>query len=134
LVVSQSGVMFVGTTGSGTANLFRSTNNGDSWSPSSTGLGNQTISGLSIDSLGNIFAARANGVSISTDGGSTWQATATPPSSTNKVLAGSVGHIYALSTSGGLPYRSTDFGTNWTSFTVNTDFPYPNAITMNPAN
>jgi photosystem II stability/assembly factor-like uncharacterized protein len=131
--ISRSGFMFVGTFGSSGPGLLRSTNNGDAWIPSNMGLGNLPVADLSNDSLGNMFAATGSRVYLSTDEGGSWQPTATPPAA-NKVLARSVGHVYAFSTSGGSPYRSTDFGTHWASFSVDTTFPFPNAMAVNPTN
>jgi hypothetical protein len=70
LAVNQRGYLFAGTTGSG---IFRSLDNGQTWSAVNTGLTNQNIQCLWIDELGCLFAGTANGgVFQSKDEGENW--------------------------------------------------------------
>ncbi|BAY08537.1 putative baseplate assembly protein [Calothrix sp. NIES-2098] len=70
LAVNQRGYLFAGTTGSG---IFRSLDNGQTWSAVNTGLTNQNIQCLWVDELGCVFAGTANGgVFQSKDEGENW--------------------------------------------------------------
>ena len=56
--------------------VLKSTNGGDRWSPSSTGLGGTTISALAIDPAtpSTLYAGTYRGVFKSTNGGGSWSA------------------------------------------------------------
>ena len=59
LAINSSGDIFAGTRGDG---VFRSTNNGDSWSAINTGVTNTVVFALAINSSGDIFAGTGGGV------------------------------------------------------------------------
>ena len=71
LAINSSNDIFAGTNyGYG---IFRSTNNGQSWSPVNNGLLAETVSSIAINSEDEIFAATDyNGVFISTNNGDSW--------------------------------------------------------------
>jgi hypothetical protein len=52
--------------------VFRSTNNGTSWSEQNDGITNLEINSLAINSLNNVFAGTNNGVFRSTNNGTNW--------------------------------------------------------------
>jgi photosystem II stability/assembly factor-like uncharacterized protein len=113
---NNSSIIYAGT-GKG---VFKSTDNGGSWNPSSNGLANNGVQILAIDlnNSSNIYAGTLNGsVFKSTDAGANWVA------SSNGL---SLSHVYALEIdransniiyaggTGGL-FKSTNGGANWLS-------------------
>jgi len=66
-----SGHIFAATVGGG---IFRSTNNGDSWTAVNSGLTNTTVFALAINARGHIFAGTTftGGVFRSTNNGDSW--------------------------------------------------------------
>jgi len=107
-----SGHIFVGTDGGG---IFRSTNNGDSWTAVNTGLTETYVFALAINSSGHIFAGTfyGGGVFRSTNNGDSWTAVNTGLTNLDvEALAiNASGHIFA-GTRGGV-FRSTDNGDSW---------------------
>ena len=73
LVVTPSGVLFAGTADAG---VFRSTDDGASWQPVNTGLGDHHVHTLERhpSNPAILFAGTDEGVYKSVDGGDTWQA------------------------------------------------------------
>ena len=71
LAISSSGDVFAGTWYGG---VYRSTNNGSSWTLTSNGLpfANEPGYSLAINSSGEVFAGTNGGVYRSTDNGSRW--------------------------------------------------------------
>ncbi len=70
LVVTRTGAIFAATEGKG---LFRSTDEGETWTRRTTGLTDDDIFTLATDSDGRIFAGGYNqGIFRSTNGGDTW--------------------------------------------------------------
>jgi len=81
LAINSSGHIFAGTAGGINAlrvlgdGVFRSTDNGDSWTQVNTGLTNESVGCLAINSSGHIFAGTyGGGIFRSTDNGGTWTA------------------------------------------------------------
>jgi len=69
LAVDSSGHLFAGTYGG----IFRSIDNGDSWTKVNTGLTNTYILYLAVNSSGDLFAGTSGGgVFRSTDNGNSW--------------------------------------------------------------
>jgi ligand-binding sensor domain-containing protein len=107
--------IFAGTLHGG---VFRSTNNGDSWTAVNTGFTstNVQVEALAINASGQIFAGTGGGVFRSTNNGDSWAAV----TYTGGVLALAInasGYIFA-GTFGGEVFRSTNNGDSWTA--VNT--------------
>ena len=109
--INSSGNIFAGTI----IGVFRSTDNGDSWTEVNTGLTNLLVYSLVINSSGDIFAGtQMGGVFRSTDNGDNWTAVNTGLSNTISTLAiNSSDHIFAGISAPGV-FRSTDNGGNWT--------------------
>ncbi len=112
---STNGDVFAGTFGGG---VFRSTNNGSSWTSDTTGLRDRRVLALVINSSGHIFAGTFNGgVFRSTSNGTNWVEVTNLANST--VLALTInatnGHIWAGTEAG--VYRSTNNGNNWQNIT-----------------
>jgi len=115
LSIDSSANMFAGTING----IFRSINNGDSWTEVSTGLTNNSIASLAINSSGDVFAGTAlyfrGSLFRSTDDGETWTATNNGLPPYRQVLSLAInpsGHIFA-STGDGEIYRSTNNGVSW---------------------
>ena len=111
LAINSTGHIFAGTSGGG---VFRSTDNGDSWTEVNTGLTNHSIRSLAINSSGDIFAGTDDGgVFRSTDNGDSW--TEINNGLTSAVVLSlainSTGHIFA-GTSGGGVFRSLESTTS----------------------
>jgi len=112
LAVSDTN-LFAGTYGGG---VFRSTNNGTSWTQVVSGLTNRDVRSLAVSPDGNgtpkLFAAtHSGGVFRSTDNGTSWTPTGLPNTYvTSFAVSGT--NIFAGIEGGVL--LSTDSGTNWT--------------------
>jgi choice-of-anchor A domain-containing protein/uncharacterized repeat protein (TIGR01451 family) len=110
LKLDSSGNLFAGVWGYG---IYKSSDNGATWTPKNTGLGSVAVHALVFNSANNIIAATLDyGMFISTDGGDFW----TPVSinypyiwSLGKTVSG---NLFAGTYGGGL-YRSTDDGSSW---------------------
>jgi ligand-binding sensor domain-containing protein len=111
-VIDSSGHIFAGTEGAG---LFRSTTNGDGWTP--TGLPSDiTVRSLAITSSRHIFAGTGgDGVFRSRNNGASWDSV--NGGLTNKIVRSlainSSGDIFA-GTDGKGVFRLTDNGVSWT--------------------
>jgi len=115
MTFTGSGVMLGGTYGGG---VWRSTNDGQSWSMSNTGIGDYYIYGLATSPNGNVFATVSWGVCRSSNEGVNWEPVLVSSSqfrclAISKAVQSS-GTIFAGSTNG--VTRSTDNGTSWSSF------------------
>ena len=72
LAINANGDIFAGTEDDG---VFRSTNNGATWPPSTTGLTNPFVRSLAINASGHLFAGTwGDGVFRSMDNGGGWTA------------------------------------------------------------
>jgi hypothetical protein len=113
--------LFAGADGDG---VFRSTNNGTSWTLVSTGLTNTRIYALAVfpAPVGYFLFAGTfgGGVFLSTNSGTSWTAASSGLTNTDvNALAVSGTDLFA-STAGGV-FRSTNNGTSWTA--ANTGLP-----------
>jgi photosystem II stability/assembly factor-like uncharacterized protein len=112
LAFSPTSTVFAGTHYHG--GLFRSTNNGTTWTLANSGMTDPSIQAFTISSNGNVLAGTFNGVYSSTDEGSTW----VPANAglTNlavwSLTTDPESRVYAGTYSGGV-FRSTDNGASW---------------------
>jgi hypothetical protein len=125
--MARNGDLYAGVYRNGTSTgFYRSTDNGESWSPSS--LENAGVLALAFDSTGTIYAGLASealsGVYRSTDNGETWRGGNFNESlgSVNDLEATPSGDIYAgifdhLPTAYNV-LRSTDRGANWNPLNI----------------
>jgi hypothetical protein len=137
LVHNNDGYIFAGTGGgtSGTEGngVFRSTDNGNTWTQS--GLADLFIWDLAINSSGHIFAGTLNqGVWRSTNNGDSWtqinDGFNNLDNTVNSLSVNSFGHIYAGSVNS--IYRSTNNGNSWTAInSPNYNGFYPLVINTN---
>jgi photosystem II stability/assembly factor-like uncharacterized protein len=115
-IITVGSTLFAGTYGDG---IFRSTNDGASWTPVDSGLGtaNSYVTALG-SSASNIYAGFDNGVFLSTDYGNSWKSVgfSLPNSQTPEIKALAIGgkYIFAGISQNGL-YLSTNSGRNWKS-------------------
>ena len=115
----QPGEIFAGTAGCGDG-VYRSTDNGDSWTLANTGLTSTDIAGLGINSNGHIFAAtrsimgEGGGMFRSTDDGDSWteQNSGFMAVDANAVTFNSVGNVFGAAAGG--VFLSTNDGASWT--------------------
>ncbi|MDW3217644.1 MAG: Calx-beta domain-containing protein [Acidimicrobiales bacterium] len=107
--------LIVGTKGAGL--IYRSTDGGDSFTASSTGLTLTAVTDLawSPSTADLVLAAGAPfGVARSTDGGATWSTSSPSSSRVDALTFAPSGDLYAGDRNGDV-WRSTDGGANWTS-------------------
>lgn len=111
--INSDGHIFAGTRGGG---VFRSTDNGASWTAANAGLTSTRILALAISSSGSIFAGTEDGgVFQSPDNGATW----IPKNNgltVKYVIALAItseGYILAGVGNAGGAFRSTDNGNSW---------------------
>ena len=116
LAINSSGHIFVGT-GNG---IYRSMDNGTSWTPINNGLkanssGTLTAFALAINSSGHVFAAIWDQVYLSTDNGNNWtqQSHFGDGNGAFALAISADGHIFAGTGEG--VYCSTDNGVTWTA-------------------
>jgi photosystem II stability/assembly factor-like uncharacterized protein len=111
LAISSTGTMVVAVDTSG---LFRSTDQGLTWSRQSTGLTNPWVASVACDLNGRFFVGTQGGVFRSTDDGLTWkqQGNNSAGASIRSFVARRGGWLLACD-HGGSAYRSTDDGDSW---------------------
>ena len=110
--INSSGDIFAGTFGGG---VFRSADNGATWTATNSGLTDPFILALAINQNGNIFAGTdGGGILRSVDNGSTWSQASTGLANlvVQAFAINASGHLFA-GTAGGA-FRSTNNGGSWT--------------------
>jgi len=98
--------IFVATAGDG---VFRSINNGGSWTSINIGLTSTLVFYLAINSHGHIFAATGGGLFRSTNNGQYW--TSVNDNGASDIAINSTDHIFIANSIGF--FRSIDNGENW---------------------
>ncbi len=110
-LAKSSGVLYAGTWGFG---VYKSMDNGMTWTAVNSGLTNLAVHALAVDSHGSVYAGTfGEGIFKSANGGSSWTKLnvgydfiwSLAITSTNRIVAGTYG--------GGVIY-STDLGQTWT--------------------
>jgi ligand-binding sensor domain-containing protein len=114
LQVGPSGHIIAGTMANG---VFRSTDDGDTWSLPFTGLTLISANALLCTKTGTLFAATSRAVFRSTDNGTNWVQCYAGLTTTNvtTLVEGDSGWIFAGTRDKGL-YRSKDNGNSWAQF------------------
>ena len=110
------GDVFVGTDGQG---LWRSMDNGSSWSRTGSALSNQIFS-ISTDVNGKVYAISGGAIFVSTDKGATWNTYGgqSTPTSLMSISVAPSGYVFIGQNGGTSWYRSTDGGNTWTSLSL----------------
>ena len=130
LVINASGHIFAGTNNG----VFRSTDGGDSWTPTNSGLANIAVLALAINpATRDIFAGTdSNGVFRSTDNGNSW----TPANTGLRTIGvgslaiNSNGHIFSGTERNGV-FRSTDNGNTWTEVNFGLTYTLVGSLAIN---
>ena len=114
--------------------VFRSTNGGLTWSPSSSGMNNRTV-GKMLQHPSNpliFLAATSGGVFRSTDGGNTWTNSKTGDFKDIQFKPNNPNIVYA--SAGPTFYRSSDNGVSFTMITSGLSGGQRGTIAVTPAN
>jgi photosystem II stability/assembly factor-like uncharacterized protein len=120
LAVQSNGYVYAGTEGA----LYRSTNDGASWTTVSLGVASTYVLSLSVGPSGNVFAGTSDNlynignVSRSTDNGATWTTSLSGVQPVWSLAAGDSLHVYAgtwptQALESARIYGSTDGGQTW---------------------
>jgi len=137
LAIAPNGHVFAGTYQNG--GVFRSNDDGDSWTPVNTGLTCGNVVALAVNASGDLFAGTTGcgaGVFRSTDDGDHWELVNAGLTSTDvtALAVASNGHLFAGTVSqfgvGGGVFRSIDNGDTWTP--AGLDQHDVNALTAGP--
>jgi photosystem II stability/assembly factor-like uncharacterized protein len=95
--------------------LYYSTDNGDHWTPYSSGLTSAPLS-LAVNSIGIVFAGTSIGVFKSTNYGVSWTKVNNGLTTTNiNTIAINAANVLYVGTYGGGVFLSVDNGSNWTA-------------------
>jgi hypothetical protein len=118
--------------GTSSRGVYRSTNNGTSWTAINNGL--TTVYVYSLAALGaNIYAGMAGRIFVSTNGGANWTlGTGEPLSGIFVSLAGLGTSVFAADRYNNDVYKSTDNGMTWSALHTNIIYPY--ALTATATN
>lgn len=94
--------------------MFRSTNNGDSWSMINTGLSNTDVRDVAVSSTNHIYVATAGGVFLSTNNGDSWSPVNSGITNTYmlSLAINASGHVLAGNFSGDI-FLTTNNGSSW---------------------
>ncbi len=116
LAINSQGHVFVATHGG----LFRSMDNGESWTRFISGMIFKDLYSIAFNSKGDVFVGSSFGaVNRSFDNGESWTQVSSDltDSFVRSLAINSKDHIFAGSDGGGI-YRSTDDGDSWTPINV----------------
>lgn len=121
ILCDQNNNVYLGIWGLG---IYKSTNNGTSFSPSNTGLTNFLIKDITVTQNGILYAATyGGGIFKSTNAGSSWSAVNTGLNTLNTTsIKEFPTGLLIVGTYGKGIYKSSNGGAQWTE--VNTNLPY----------
>jgi len=97
--------------------VFKTTNGGNSWTQSNTGMGNRIVGKLIVSPSNTsiILAATNNGIYRSSNAGANWTQVIT--GNFKDIIFKPNNHNIVYATRDGILFRSTNNGVNWTSIT-----------------
>ncbi|MEO8514317.1 MAG: T9SS type A sorting domain-containing protein [Ignavibacteria bacterium] len=113
-ITFSGSTIFTGTSGDG---MFRSTNNGTSWSVMNSGLVGLEFPAFAISGTNLYAGSEGAGVFLSTNNGTSWSSLAPLTNQNVFALAVSGSDLYAGVDGGGV-FRSTNNGANWINSTI----------------
>ena len=120
VVANRSGMVFAGLSSDYSDGiLYRSTDNGSSWSPSDSGMHHELVNAIAISYAPGaweyLYAVTSFGTYLSTVLGERWEYVGYAGS---RVAVDAAGYVYRVETNGYGPlWRSTDQGRSWTQIT-----------------
>jgi len=121
-VNATTGDMFIGTV----AGIYRSSDGGVNWTKLNNTLSTRLIYGLTVNSVGDVFAGSSGGFGQvgyrSTDNGETFQVLSLGSQVVYGIVNGGSNTLFAASRAAGV-FRSTDNGVTWAAVTLGTAFP-----------
>lgn len=114
ITIDSTNTIYIGVWGDG---IYRSFNNGQSWTALNQGLTNKFITAIERDSVGRLFASTyGGGVFLSTNNGQTWSSINTGlPSLKIKTLKIKNPATIFIGIEGYGVYRSSNLGSSWQS-------------------
>lgn len=131
LVITANGNLLAGTWGYG---VYKSTDNGSTWSQVNSGLANKTVMALGVNSSNSVFAGTFGaGVSKSANEGASWSTLNVGYNYVWSLAITSDDVIFAGTYGDGL-YRSTDFGATWSKVNNGLNANYIYAIQIDDNN
>jgi photosystem II stability/assembly factor-like uncharacterized protein len=101
--------LYAGTT---TGGILKSTDSGENWYQSNSGLGNLVINKIFINTNGYIYAGTASGLFYSTNNGNSWISLGLTGSNIKGITISSNGNLIVNNWVSGI-LRSTNNGVNW---------------------
>jgi photosystem II stability/assembly factor-like uncharacterized protein len=109
-----------------TYGIWKSTDGGQTWNPSNTGIGDRMAVEILMDptNTGTLVAATDRGIWKSTDAGATWSQKQAGAFTDMKLKPGSNTTLHAVTKT--QYFRSIDFGNTWTAITNGIDVPTTN--------
>lgn len=117
ITIDSSNTLYIGIWGEG---IYRSFNNGQTWTPLNQGLSNKFITAIERDSLGRLFAATyGGGVYISTNNGQSWTTinSGLPNLKVKALIIKNPSTIFIGIEGFGI-YASTNLGISWQSLSM----------------
>ena len=111
--------------------IFRSTDNGESWTEVNNGLSDYSVNTIKANSIGYLFAGSVYGAHRSTDNGENWEMIINGLSyrAVFDLAINPAGYIFAATQNG--VYRSTDNGDSWNRTNSGITASYVNDIIVN---
>ena len=113
IIIDSAGVIYTGTYNHG---IFKSFDNGSSWTPCGGNFANTIVRSFLIDDRGGIFTCANQNVFYSSDHGATWEmrSSGLPNSPIFAMVMNKSKHIYVSTNDGGV-YRSKNKARNWSN-------------------
>jgi PKD repeat protein/photosystem II stability/assembly factor-like uncharacterized protein len=99
--------------------VYKSTDGGNTWFPSNTGMGNLTVGMMIMDPTDQsmLLAATNNGIYKTTNSGALWVLKSSSGKHFKDIVFHPTDPDFVYATEGGKFYRSTDRGESWTEIT-----------------
>jgi len=132
---ASNGVIYVANINNDT--ILKSTDGGASWTDTTNGGAFNSPTGITTDSLNNIYVTNYNNTILkSTDGGASWTNTTNGGVfiSPRAITTDSLNNIYVTNFGNNTILKSTNGGASWTNTTNGGAFNFPTGITTDSSN